>query len=233
MSLPRRVQAELLDTLAPDDPRAIWSRSDLRCINRLMATHSLIRKPLDRILRGSTEVRLVELGAGDGQLLLRIARQHAQGWPKINLQLLDLQPIISKQTLADFRTLDWNVEVIRADVFDWLCQPSATAPVIVANLFMHHFEDEQLRVLLSGIAARASAFLCCEPRRSRLALISSHLLGVLGCNDVTQHDAVRSVHAGFSKTALTDLWPQADDWSLHEGRAGMFSHRFVAVKKCP
>lgn len=230
MSFPRRVEPELLDTLAPDDPRAIWSRSDLRRINLFMATHSLIRKPLDKILRDGNEVRLVELGAGDGETLLRIARRHAQDWPKIHLELLDLQPVVSKQAIAEFRALGWSVEIIRADVFDWLAQPSGTAPVIVANLFVHHFEGDRLQTLITGIAAHASAFLCVEPRRSRLALTFSHLLGAIGCNDVTRHDAVTSLHAGFGATELTDLWPQSSKWSLKEGSAGLFSHRLEAVK---
>ena len=244
MSLPRQVHAELLDTLAADDPRAIRSRHDLRRINRLMATQSLIGTMLDRIMldriefdnirRGSTAVRLLELGAGDGQTLLRVARRYAACWPKVSLELLDVQPVIRAQTLASYRALGWDVDVIRADVFDWLAQPAAgTAPIILANLFVHHFDGERLRALLNGIATRASAFLCCEPRRSRLALTFSHLLGVIGCNEVTRHDAVASVHAGFSAQELSGLWPQANAWSLREGRAGMFSHRFQAVAKRP
>ena len=144
MALSRQVHAEWLDTLAPDDPRAIRSRNDLRRLNRLMATSSLIRKPLDALLRGSSTVRLVELGAGDGQMLLRIARHHARCWPKVRLRLLDMEPVVSAQTLASYRALGWEVEVIRADVFDWLAQVhSGAAPVIVANLFMHHFERDR------------------------------------------------------------------------------------------
>lgn len=232
MSFARRVEPELLDALSPDDPRAIRSRKDLRRINRFMAAHSLVGTSLDKILRDSTKkVRLLELGAGDGETLLRIARRHAADWPKIHLQLLDLQPVVSRQTLAKFRALGWSVEVVCADVFDWLAQPSEIAPVIVANLFIHHFEGERLQTLIDGIATRACAFVCVEPRRSRLALTFSHLLGVIGCNDVTRHDGVTSVRAGFGAAELTGLWPQSKEWNLHECSAGLFSHRFVAVKK--
>ena len=232
MSVPRHLQPELLDELAPDDPRAIRSRGDLRRINRLMATSSLLGAPLNRILRGSFPVRLVDLGAGDGEVLLRLGRRHARPWPKISVELLDMQPVVSTQTLTHYRALGWNVQVVRADVFDWLAQPaSGIEPVIVANLFVHHFEGKRLHALLSGIAARASAFVCCEPRRSRLALTGSRLLGAIGCNEVTRHDAVASVRAGFRGRELSALWPQPAAWSLREGPAGMFSHRFEAVAK--
>ena len=230
MTMPREVRAELLDTLAVDDPRAIRSRGDLRRINRLMATQWLIGAPLDKILRGSSAVRIVELGCGDGETMLRIAQHYSNRWPKVSLELLDLQPVISAATLAAYRALGWDVNVIRADVFDWLAQPlSGSKPVIIANLFVHHFDGARLRALLDAIASRASVFLCCEPRRSRLALTFSHLLGVIGCNEVTRHDAVTSVHAGFNAQELSALWPASPEWTLCEGAAGMFSHRFQAI----
>src|SRR5437660_3021932 len=120
----RQLRPELLDTLAPDDPRAMRSRRDLRRINRLMATTSLIGAPLDRILRGSAVVRLVELGSGDGEVLLQLARRYARRWPKVSLELLDAQPVVSAQTLSRYRALGWDVQVHRADVFDWLATPA-------------------------------------------------------------------------------------------------------------
>ena len=39
---PRRVIAELLDELPPDDPRALRSRRDLRLINRIMGHSALL-----------------------------------------------------------------------------------------------------------------------------------------------------------------------------------------------
>jgi hypothetical protein len=227
----RQLRPELLDTLAPDDPRAMRSRRDLRRINRLMASASLLGAPLDRIVRDAAKLRIVELGAGDGELLLQLARRHARRWPKVTVELLDMQPVVSAQTLANYRELGWDVEVTRADVFDWLAQPTTgVRPVLIANLFVHHFEGQRLRVLLDGIARRANAFVCCEPRRSVLALTFSRLLVAIGCSAVTRHDALASVHAGFSAHELSSLWPQSAAWRLCEGPAGMFSHRFQAVR---
>jgi hypothetical protein len=101
---------------------------------------------------------------------------------------------------------------------------------VFANLFVHHFEAERLARLLGGIAGRADAFVCCEPRRSRFALAGSRLLGLLGCNDVTRHDAVVSVHAGFRDDEIGAAWRAAvaNGWTMSETAAGAFSHLFVA-----
>ena len=232
MNMQRVVEPELLDALAPDDPRAIRSRADLRRINRLMATQSLLGNALDAMLQGPTPMRLVELGTGDGTLLLRLAQRRAQHWPNITLGLLDLQPVVGNETLAGYRALGWQVEVIHADVFDWLGQPQGESkPIVFSNLFMHHFDGQRLRALLAGIADRAHAFVCLEPRRSQFALLGSRLLGVIGCNDVTRHDALASVRAGFSAHELSTRWPNPTAWNLQESAAGLFSHRFQAVRK--
>ena len=231
VNMARRVEPELLDTLPADDPRAIRSRNDLRRINWLMRNQSVLGKALDGIVRGSASPRLVELGAGDGTLLLRVAGKYAKRWPKLELGLLDMQPVVHSKTLTRYRDKGWNAQVIGADVFDWLARAEPNnSPIIVANLFMHHFEDVRLRVLLGGIAGRASAFVCCEPRRSRLALTGSRLLGLVGCNDVTRHDAVISVRAGFNGDELSALWPDHEAWELHEVLAAPFGHLFVAIR---
>jgi hypothetical protein len=65
-----------------------------------------------------------------------------------------------------------------------------------------------------------------------VSLAGSHLLGLIGCNDVTRHDAVLSVHAGFRGTELSELWREAqpDGWTLRESAAGPFGHLFSASR---
>ncbi len=230
--MPRRVEPELLDALPPDDPRAVRSRNDLRRINRLMRSQGVLGGALDGIVRGMASVRLVELGAGDGTLLLRLARSRSKRWPKVQLGLLDMQPVVRAETLNGFREQGWEAHVIGTDVFDWFAKSGpGDAPIVLANLFVHHFNGTRLQSLLNGIAACAQAFVCCEPRRSRLALTGSRLLGLIGCNDVTRHDAVLSVRAGFNGNELSALWPNRSAWTLHESMAAPFGHRFIAVRK--
>lgn len=236
MNGPRILAPEWLDTLAVDDPRAIRSRGDLRRINRLMAAQSLLARPLDALRRDAPAAPLVELGAGDGSLALRLAQRLAKRQPRATLELVDLQPSVSEATRAGFAALGWELRVTRADVFDWLHRPTmagAMAPIVFANLFVHHFEGARLQALLAGLAGRAHAFVCLEPRRASGALLGSYLLGALGCNAVTRHDAVVSVRAGFAGHELSAGWPAAGGWTLREGAAGVFGHRFEARRAAP
>jgi hypothetical protein len=229
---PRRVMPEILDELPADDPRAIRSRGDLRRINRIMGARGLLVRALD--VAGAPPRTLVEIGSGDGSMALRIARSRARRWPGVKLTLLDRTPSVTPQTCDAIRALGWEVEVLAADVLDWLEQPAA-APVdrAFANLFVHHFESERLARLLAGLAARCGSFVCCEPRRSLLALGGGYSLALIGCNQVTRHDAVVSVRAGFRQHELSDAWRGASSgrWRLHEMAAGLFSHMFVASRE--
>ncbi len=229
---PRRVVPELLDELAPDDPRALRSRRDLRLLNAIMGHPAILARALDPVVMTSP-LRLVELGAGDGTLLLRLARRRARHWPKAAVTLLDMRPTVTSATLAALRAVGWTVEVVAADALEWLERaPPGRDAVVFANLFVHHFEGTRLARLLAGAAAHSRAFVCCEPRRARVPLLGSRLLWAIGCNDVTRHDAVVSVHAGFRARELGAAWPSAAGrWHVAETAAGAFSHLFVARRE--
>ena len=205
--LTRRVNAEMLDHLPADDPRAIRSRRDLRRINRIMGNRAILESLCDRSLVRAPS-HIAELGAGDGSLLLQLAKRRARNWPKVTVTLVDRENPLSVQIQAAFDSLGWTARAAVMDVFAWLERDNHPPyDLIVANLFVHHFEGEALARLLRGISRITQCFIACEPRRSRLPLLASHLVGAIGANEVTRHDAVLSVHAGFRDRELSSYWP--------------------------
>ena len=229
MNIQRRVEPEWLDELAPDDARAIRSRNDLRRINTLMTNAAIVARELKHGFRNGAPLKIADIGAGDGTFMLQVARKTR--WKNIQLILLDRQNIVSRETHEQFRSLGWNAECVAADVFEWLAQPPAVPfDAIIANLFLHHFDTTRLALLLSLTAQRSRMLLACEPRRSGVGLSASRLLGLIGCNDVSRHDAEASVYAGFNGRELSGLWQDHGAWTLREGASGIFSHCFVACR---
>jgi hypothetical protein len=224
--LTRSLRPELLDGLDAADPRAIRSRRDLRKINVMMGTHRVIA----RALRGRIDgARIVELGTGDGTLLLRAARRIGVARNRVHAVLVDRRPSVGAHTLASFNRLGWDVEPVSSDVFAWLARPGpVVAHVVVANLFLHHFDESRLRELLAAVSQQTMRFVACEPHRSRAALIGASLLGMIGCNDVTRHDGRISVHAGFRDRELSAAWPHHARWQLDERRIGPFTQTLIA-----
>ena len=228
----RDVQLEQLDGLSPGDPAAIRSRGDLRRLNRIMGNPGILARALLRQSAATpacpVRLRLLDLGSGDGTALLHVAKILGPAGVTAEATLLDRLDLVTPETHRAFTALGWNVKVVAADAGPWLGGLQAPHDVVVANLFLHHFPDRALADLLRAAASVSRLFIACEPRRSAAALATSRLVGLIGCNGVTRHDAVASVRAGFVGSELTALWPSVPKWALYEDSAGLFSHRFIA-----
>jgi SAM-dependent methyltransferase len=234
--LPRVLEPETLDHLAPDDPVAQRSRRDLRRVNGFMGARRILARAIARAVPGdrSGSLRILELGCGDGRLMLDIARHRGDRWPGASLDLLDRQPLVDDATLAAYAAAGWRARPLVADVADWAATNDVGErwDIVIANLFLHHFDGESLRRLLAACARRSDALVACEPRRSRFALAASHLIFFLGANAVTRHDGVLSVRAGFVERELASSWPgDPAAWHLDEYDDGLFTHCFVAARR--
>ena len=226
----RRVLPEHLDAMSPDDPIARRSRRDLQRVHRAMRSLAILRRAVGMLAITAQPRRILELGAGDGSLMLRFARSLRPPWKDVEITFLDREDLIAPETRRDLSLLGWQVEVLKKDVLDWIREPPGPRYDLgVTMLFLHHFESPSLELLLRAIAARCRAFVACEPRRSGLAWTGSHLLGFLGANTVTREDGVTSVAAGFNGRELSALWPAGGaGWHLREYLALPFTHCLVA-----
>jgi hypothetical protein len=222
----RALTPEILDFLAPDDPRAQRSRRDLARINWVMRQSAIMAGALAEFPQPEL---LADLGGGDGRFLLRVAKRLAKRWTGVRVAILDRQNIVSEITRAGFAALGWRCEILQGDIFETL--PRIEPDIVTANLFLHHLDDTALEQLLALVASRARAFVACEPRRSAFALLGARLVFALGANDVTRHDAVASVRGGFRDLELSMLWPKDRAWTCQERSAFPFSQVFIASQR--
>lgn len=184
----RVVKPEILDHLAADDPEAIRSRLDLRRINFLMGNERWVCRTI-RNFKKATSRGVVELGAGEGILSSKLARI----FPCARVTACDLAP---RPAGLDARVLWRQGDALSGEA------PLAGG-VLVANLFLHHFEVESLRKL-GRICEKFEVVIFNEPARATLP----HLLGGLMwplINRVTRHDMHVSIRAGFSAGELPTL----------------------------
>ena len=196
----RNVIPELLDHLAPDNPEAMRSRRDLRRINFLMGNESWICKTL-RPFRRLADRGITEIGAGDGHLINRLTTL----FPEVSIQAYDLAPRPE--------TLDVRVRWNQGDVFK--AKKSDASGILVANLFLHHFQEEALGELGKWFED-FDLLVFNEPDRARLP----HILGWglhPWINRVTQHDMHVSINAGFAEGEIPRfLKLDAFRWQIRE-----------------
>jgi hypothetical protein len=205
--LKRRVISELLDHLPVDDPEALRSRRDLRRINGLMGNERWVLRAVARFAEAAGR-GMVEVGAGDGLLSEKLARRY----PQASVVAYDLAP---RPVGLDARVC-WE----EGDIFE---KPCPAGGVVVANLFLHHFERGDLRALgrwLGGF----EVLIFNEPDRAYLP----HGLGFLirpWINRVTQHDMHVSITAGFGAGEMVDFlgldqtqWHFEETWTWRGAR---------------
>jgi len=223
----RTVTAELLDQLPPEHKQAQRARRDLRRINAFTGNAREMARALAQMPAGEQPLRLADIGGGDGTFLLHVARRMAGQWPRVRATIVDRRNLLTPRTIDQFAALGWETAVAQADIFAWVAG-SETFDVITTNLFLHHFQDEQVARLLSGIAGRCRIFVACEPSRCKVALTAVRFLLLLGCGRVARYDARLSVLAGFAGGELGALWPAGTGWQLHETSGSAYSHSFSA-----
>jgi hypothetical protein len=167
---------------------------------------------------------LIDVGSGDGGFALAVAQSLNR---PCQLIFVDQQRVPGAPE-----------DLIVADAMSFLrsFEPRPRT-ALMANLFLHHLSDELLREMFLEASRKVDWFFACEPRRSRLSLLAIHLLPLLGCNDVTRHDADISIRAGFLGQELSALWPEEQSrareqpaWKLNEYDAGYASHCFMASR---
>lgn len=209
----RIVEPEWLDQLPPSDPAAEHSRRDLRWLNRRLGTAAWFRAQLAAHARPSE--RILELGAGEGELLSALRQ------PDRALAGLDRVP--APPGWADA----WHA----CDVFSF--DGWADYPVVLANLFLHHFTAGHLATLGAHLRSHARLLVFSEPaRRRRYQWLFALACRLEGAHAVTRHDGHVSIAAGFLDDELPlalGLSPAHWQWRVHVTALGMY--RVVALRR--
>ena len=191
----RSCEPEILDHLEPAHPDAVASRQDLRRINMLMGNERWII----RQLANDPEVArrgIVEWGAGSGSLAVKMRKYGP-------VTGVDLAP----RPVALPSEVDW----LETDVFE----NRAQGGVLVACLFLHHFEAGEL-ARLGRLASRFERLIFVEPHRSHSAMMLGRCM-LPFVNSVTRHDMIVSIRAGFIKGELASLMAMnSTDWKVVE-----------------
>jgi len=194
----RDVQPELLETFPSDHPDAVKGREDLLLVNAIMGNHRWIESMLRRLHQ--TGWHLTEIGAGDGELSLRL---HEAGLCAArDLHGFDLAP----------RPPRWPAEAAwsQGDLFQ---QSLPDSEILIANLILHHFSDDQLRDLGSRISPRTRFILAAEPERRQIHSVMGHFFSWLAeLHPITRYDMQVSIRAGFRGDELRQALGLGPEW---------------------
>lgn len=200
----RAHEAEWMDTQAISLDDFAGCLADLEQVNRLLFAAHPTMAFLERLTAGwppGAELRVADLGYGQGAMLRRIYRWAEGRGLRPKLTGIDLNPqcreLAMANTPAEMR-IDWH----QGDLFDW--EPVERPHAILSALFTHHLRDEQVVRLLRWQEATAShGWFVNDLHRHWLAWGSFRLLaGAMRWHRFVQHDGALSVRRAF----VPDEW---------------------------
>jgi hypothetical protein len=217
--------------MSADDPAAIASRRDIKRINAVMFQDAVMRSAIARS-GAAVPKRVLDLGGGDATLTLKVAKRMRPRWQGVELVILDRMNVVEPETVREFRAIGWDLKVVTSDVFAFLAQAEPNSfDLVLSNLFIHHFQIDNLTKLLSLISSVTTGLVACEPRRSPLTVAGSAMLWAIGCTMVSVRDSITGARAGFTTDEISTLWPDRNSWECNEYDRGIFSHCFTARRK--
>jgi hypothetical protein len=213
-AMQRVVEPEIIDRLPPDHPDVIRSRTDLKVINFLMGNERWIARQI-HAFESARKKGVLEIGAGEGTLLARLAKLY----PGVPLTACDLAP--RPEGLPEGITWD------RRDVFESLA--TASAGVLAANLFLHHFENDELENFRPHLE-KFEVICVNEPYRTTQTLREAKfLLPIVG--RATKHDMIVSIRAGFLPGELPEcLGLKTGKWIIREETSWRGGLRMLAYR---
>ena len=183
-------QPEKLDSLHASDPDARASRRDLVKINRWMGNFTWFEKILNRQCSGWNH--FLEIGAGGGELAMRLISKVGCS----NYTAVDRVPMPENWP----QSACWH----QGDLFQYT--EYTTAEVLLANLVLHHFNDNELSRIGDRIQQSSiTKIVVNEPCRRSFHKFQLRAGKLIGFNHITLYDGSVSIDAGFRADELPEL----------------------------
>jgi hypothetical protein len=184
--------------------------------NCLLGAERWLRSAVSKKLQ--PEERVVEFGAGDGSLARKMVRC---GLPWDGLDL------VGPPNGWPGDSARW----LQVDALTFQVKPPHR--VVVASLFLHHFDKWQLRQLGDRLVDSARVIVVTDLWRSRWReWVFACLCWVVRAHPVSRHDGALSIRAGFRDDELPDalgLSSREWRWEITHTLAG--AYRMIAVKQ--
>ncbi|WP_199555830.1 methyltransferase domain-containing protein [Sandaracinobacteroides hominis] len=213
----RSDEPEWMDTQAIPLADFAGCLADLEQVNRLLFAAHPTMAFLQRLTAGwpqGTELRVADLGYGQGAMLRRIHLWAERRGLRPRLTGIDLNPQCRELAIANTPSamrIDWH----QGDLFDW--SPAEQPHAIISALFTHHLTNGQVVRLLRWQEQTAShGWFINDLHRHWLAWGSFRMLAwTMGWHRFVRHDGALSVRRAFV----------AEEWRVLLAQAGISDAR--------
>lgn len=200
----RSDRPELMDDLALPGPLLRKALADIRLVNKLLGGNSISLLGLKPFLHEERTGPLcvVDVGCGNGEFLRHLAGFCRKKGIEVSLFGWDR----NRQSLEQGRKLSAGFDEIRFEQRDILEDPPLPEgnPVVICNLFLHHFSDTQIQNMLSSwLLGGCRAIVVNDLHRNPVAYYLFCLFGAIFMKSrIARQDGLVSIRRGFSRQEL-------------------------------
>ncbi len=207
----RSTQPEVMDTDAIGPAEYARCLSDLEAVNRLTRTHGSTLRWLARVtsaLAPDTEIRILDVACGHGDLLRTIRRWAARRGLRVRLEGIDLNP--ASAVVAQTATpAEMDIAYRTGDVFAYA--PDPQPDLIVSSQFTHHLTDAEVVRFLRWLETNARrGWFIADLHRHWLPYYGFRVLARLaGWHAVVRTDGTISIARSFRRDEWQRLLAEA------------------------
>jgi len=178
--------------------------ANIRSLNRWFGSYRQVRHFLERWLKPSDKVRILDVSTGSGDIPRLIVDFARNGNISIQIDAIDQQAStieIARRLSNDYP----EIEFFCRNLFEW--KPSEPYDIVLCSLTLHHFgEDDAVRVLQKCREFAGEHVLVADLRRSLWLTFGVYLVTATVYHEaMTKTDARLSAARAFSFAELREL----------------------------
>jgi len=189
----------MLDEGVPDE-EALRSLADIRFVNRWLGNRGRLASLVRPYLEASPRARLLDVGCGSADIPAYLLRQASRPLVAVGVDIkmlhLEAAPREVRRVRADVRALPFAPRS-----FD----------VVMASLFLHHFDAGEVADVLRGLfALTRGALVINDLRRARLPYaFAKATFPLLLRSRVSRNDGLLSIRRAFTPDELAAAFSEA------------------------
>lgn len=182
--------------------------TDLKRVNHILGGNRALQSGLSELLkdiRPTKPLRIIDVGCGDGESLRVCAKWLRDSGRDFQLLGLDANPnileVARERSVAYTEITYAQTDVLSEEFY------KHSGDIVIYSLFLHHFENEEIRrILRIGLENAKIGLVISDLERSYWAFMLFRIFGRLFVRTQTAyHDGLVSVCRGFKKNELLEL----------------------------
>jgi SAM-dependent methyltransferase len=202
----RSLTRELMDDRSIGGAELRQALHQLRIINRLLGSARPTIEGIEQLWRAAgcpASLRILDIGAGSGDLSQAILRWAERHNIAIHIILVDIHPDTCAAAAAHHHA-EPRVMVLCSDLLHLALHP---ADIVTTALFTHHFSPEELPHIYRAMARAARLGVVVNDLHRHILAWAAIWIATRLCsrNRMIRHDAPLSVQRGFTAADLRRL----------------------------